>query len=58
MESLESDSITDNIFYMNISTETNYHVASDEIEIIFDANVIHCKEAKNSTSDDYEQLKY
>ena len=28
------------------------HVASDEIERIFDANSIHCKEVKHSTSGD------
>ena len=54
---LKSDSITDDIFGMTVSAETNYHVASDEIEIIFDINSNHCKEVKHSTSDDSEQLK-
>ena len=47
----ESDNITNGIFGMNASVGTNYHVASDEIERIFDANAIHCKEVKHSTTD-------
>ena len=42
---------------MNTSVETNYHIASDEIDIIFDGNVIDCTEVKHSISDDSEQLK-
>ena len=47
----ESDNITNGIFGMNASVGTNYHVASDEIERIFNANAIHCKEVKHSTTD-------
>ena len=54
---LESDNMTDEIFGMTASVNTNYHIASDEIDIIFDGNAIHCTEVKNSTSDDSEQLK-
>ena len=47
MGSLESDNITNNIFGMISSAETNNnHGASDEIEGIFNANAIHCKEVK------------
>ena len=49
--------MTDEIFGMTASVNTNYHIASDEIDIIFDGNAIHCTEVKNSTSDDSEQLK-
>ena len=49
---------TDNIFGMNTSVETNDNISSDEIDRIFNANVIHCNEVKHSTSDDYEQLEY
>ena len=58
LASLKIDNMTKNIFGMTTSVEKNYHVESDEIERIFDANVFHCKEVKHSTSDDYEQLKY
>ena len=54
---LESDNMTDDIFGMTASVETNYHIASDEIDRIFDGNAMHCTEAKHSTSDDSEQLK-
>ena len=57
LASIESDNMTDDIFGMNASVEANYHIPSDEIDIIFDGNAIHCTEAKNSTSDDSEQLK-
>ena len=57
LASLESDSMTGNIFGMNASVETNYHITSNEIDRIFDANAIHCNEFKHSISDDYEQLK-
>ena len=49
--------MADEIFGMTVSMETNYHIASDEIDRIFDENAIHCNEVKISTSDDYEQLK-
>ena len=58
MASLESDNMTDNIFGMITSMETNNHVAYDELEGIFDANAIHCKEVKHSTSNDSKQSKY
>ena len=58
LASLESDSTTDEIFGMNSSMETNYHIASDETDRIFDVNEIHCTEVKHYTSDDSEQLKY
>ena len=54
---LESDNMTDDIFCMTASVETNYHIASDEIDRIFDGNAIYCNENKHSTSDDSEQLK-
>ena len=57
LESPESDSITDEFFSMTTSVETNYHIASDEIDRIFDGNAINCTEVKHSTSDDSEQLK-
>ena len=57
LASLDSESVTDEIFGMTTSVETNYHIASDEIDRIFDANAIHCNEVKHSTSDDSEQLK-
>ena len=57
LASLESNRITDEIFGMTASVETSYHVASDEIDRIFDRNEIHCTEFKHSTYDDYEQLK-
>ena len=49
--------MTDNIFGMNASVETNYHIASDEIDRIFYGNAIHFTEVKHSTSDDSEHLK-
>ena len=55
--SLEIDSMTDEIFGVTASMETNYHIASDEIDRIFDGNEIHCTEVKHSTSDYSEQLK-
>ena len=57
LTSTKSDSVNDGIFGMTASVEKNYHVESNEIEIIFDANMIHRKEVKHSTSDDSEQLK-
>ena len=39
------------------SVETNYHIAYDEIDRIFDGKKIHCTEVKHYTSDDSEQLK-
>ena len=57
LESLESDSITDDIFGIITSVEKNYHIASDEIYRIFDGNAIHCTEVKHSISDNYEQIK-
>ena len=53
----ESKSVTNNIFGMNSSVKTNYHIAFNKIVRIFDANAIHCNEVKHSTSDDYEKLK-
>ena len=50
--------MTDDIFGMTASVETNYHITSDEIDRIFDGNEIHSTEVKHSTSDDSEQLKY
>ena len=58
LASLESNSMTNDIFGMTASVETNYHIASNEIDRIFDANVVHCTEVKHSTSGDCEQLKY
>ena len=55
--SLHSDNMTNDIFVMNASVETNYHIAYGEIDRIFDGNAIHCTEVKHSTSDDSEQLK-
>ena len=49
---LESDSMTDEIFGMTASVEKNYHIASNEIDRIFDGNAIHFTKIKNSTSDD------
>ena len=49
--------MTDDIFGMTASVEKNYHIASDEIDRIFDGNAIHCTEVKHYTSDDSEQLK-
>ena len=57
MASLESDNMTDEIFGMTASVETNDHIASDEINRIFDGNAIYCTEVNNYTSDDSEQLK-
>ena len=57
LASLESDTMTDDIFDMTASGETNYHIASDEIDRIFDGNAIRFTEIKHSTSDDSEQLK-
>ena len=55
--SLESDNMTDENFGITASAERNYHIASDEIDIIFDGNAIHCNEVKHSTSNDSEYLK-
>ena len=55
---LESDDMTDVIFGMTASVEKNYHIASDEIDRIFDGNIIHCTEVKQYTYDDSEHLKY
>ena len=49
--------MTDDIFGVAASVDTNYHIASDEIDIIFYGNIIHCNVFKHSTSDYYEQLK-
>ena len=57
LASLGIDNITDEIFGMTAYVETNYHIASDEIDRIFDGNAIHCTEVKNSTPDDSKQLK-
>ena len=57
LESIESDSTTDEIFGMTASVEKKYHIASKEVDRIFDCNAIHCTEVKNYTSDDSEQLK-
>ena len=57
LESLESNKMTDDIFGMTASVETNYHIASDEIDRIFDGNAIHFAKVKHSTSDYYEYLK-
>ena len=57
LASLEIDNMTDEIFGMTTYVETNYHIASDEIDRIFDGNSIHCTEVKHCTSDDSEQLK-
>ena len=54
---LEIDNMNDDIFGMNAYLETDYHIASDKIDIIFNGNEIHCTEVKHSTYDDYEQLK-
>ena len=50
--SIEGNSMTNKNFDMTTSVETNYHIASDEIDRIFDGNAIHCNEVKHSTSDD------
>ena len=55
---LESDSMTNAIFGVNASLETNDHISSYETERVFDGNVIHYNEVKHSTFDDYEELKY
>ena len=55
---LERDNIIDNIFGMIASVEKNNHVSSDELEGIFNANVIDFKEVKYSTSYDSEKSKY
>ena len=46
LASIESDNMTDDIFGMTASVETNYPITSDEIDIIFDGNAIHCTEVK------------
>ena len=38
--------MTYNIFGMSAYVETNYHIASNEIDRIFDANLIYCNEVK------------
>ena len=38
LTSLESNSMPDDIFGITTSVEKNYHIASNEIDIIFDAN--------------------
>ena len=58
LASLESDNMTDGIFGMTASVEKNYHIASDEVERIFNANAIHCNEVIHSTSDYSKHLKY
>ena len=57
MEYLEGNSMTDDIFGMTKSVEKNDHIASDEIDRVFDGNAIHITEVKHYTSDDSEQLK-
>ena len=57
MASLKSNSMTDEIFGMFASVKKNHHVASDELEGIFNTNAIHCKEAKHYTFDDSEWSK-
>ena len=42
LASLESDIMTEDIFSMTKSLKTHYHIASDEIDRIFDANAILC----------------
>ena len=54
---IESDYMTDDIFGMTVYLGKNYHIASDEIDIIFDGTAINCTEVKHSTSDDSEELK-
>ena len=54
---LESNNITNNIFSMITSDKINNHIASDELREIFDANLIHYKEARPFTSDDSDQSK-
>ena len=49
--------MTDDIFGMTASVETNYHIASDKIDRIFDGNAIHFTDVKHYTSNDSEQLK-
>ena len=49
--------MTDEIFGMTASVETNYHIASNEIDRMVDGNAIHCTEVKHYTSDDSEQIK-
>ena len=49
--------MTNSIFGTTASIETNYPIASNEIDRIFDANMVHCNELKHSTSDYSEQLK-
>ena len=49
--------MNDKTFGMTASVETNDHIASDEINRIFDGNAIYCTEVNNYTSDDSEQLK-
>ena len=56
LASLDSDNMTDDIFDMTASVETDHHIASDEIDRMFDVNTINCTEVKNSTSDVSEQL--
>ena len=49
--------MTDDIFGTITSVEENYHIASDEIDRIFDGKEINCTEVKHFTSDNSEQLK-
>ena len=49
--------MTDNIFGVTESVQKKYHITSDEIDRIIDANEIHCNEVKHYTSDDSEQIK-
>ena len=57
LASLESNGMIDDIFGMTASVETNYHIASNKIDRIFDGNSIHFNEVKYSTYGDSEQLK-
>ena len=49
--------MTDDIFGMTASMETNYHIAFDETDRIFNGNAIYFTEVKHYISDDSEQLK-
>ena len=55
--SLESDSMTDDIFSITASMETNYHIVSDGTDRIVYGHATHCNEVKHSISYDSEQLK-
>ena len=46
LTSLESDSMSNEIFGMTTSMEKNYRIGSDKIDRIFDGNVIQCTEVR------------